>query len=144
MPPLLSNDEISSILTRVDELVSWADGIREYALKEALNGTHFNGWKVVEGRANRRYTDEEAVAKKVESIGKNPYEQKLLGITAMEKLLGKKQFAELLKGLVERPQGKPALVPLDDKRPEITNPKVDFQADMNQTDMNQTIKNQED
>ena len=80
----------------------------------------------MEGRANRRYTDETAVAQAVIDSGHDPYERKLLGITAMEKLLGKKQFASLLADLVERPQGKPTLVPASDKRPEMTNAKNDF------------------
>ena len=58
--------------------------------------------------------------------GHDPYERKLLGITAMEKLLGKKQFADLLADWIERPQGKPTLVPASDKRPEMTNAKSDF------------------
>lgn len=126
MPPLLGDDEVADILGRVDDLVSWANAIKEYALQAALTGTHFSGWKIVEGRANRKYVNEEAVAEKVIADGKNPYEQKLLGITAMEKLLGKKHFAELLAGLVEHPEGKPALVPLDDKRPEMNLAKTDF------------------
>lgn len=125
-PPLLADDEIASILTQVDALVNWANGIKDYALQAALAGTRFPGWKVVEGRANRRYVNEEAVAEKVIADGKNPYEQKLLGITAMEKLLGKKHFAELLAGLVERPQGKPVLVTEDDKRPEMNTAQNDF------------------
>jgi len=126
LPPLLTDDEIASILTQVDALVSWASGIKDYALQAALAGTRFPGWKVVEGRANRRYVNDQAVAEKVIADGKNPYEQKLLGITAMEKLLGKKHFAELLAGLVERPQGKPVLVTEDDKRPEINTAQNDF------------------
>ncbi len=125
-PPLLTNDEIASILTQVDALVNWASGIKDYALQAALAGTQFPGWKVVEGRANRRYVNEEAVAEKVIADGKNPYEQKLLGITAMERLLGKKHFSELLAGLVERPQGKPVLVTEDDKRPEMNTAQNDF------------------
>ena len=66
------------------------------------------------------------MAKKVIADGKNPYEQKLLGITAMERLLGKKHFSELLAGLVERPQGKPVLVTEDDKRPEMNTAQNDF------------------
>ena len=126
VPPLLTDDEIASILTQVDALVSWASGIKEYALQAALAGTRFPGWKVVEGRANRRYVNDQAVAEKVIADGKNPYEQKLLGITAMEKLLGKKHFTELLAGLVERPQGKPVLVTEDDKRPEMNTAQNDF------------------
>ena len=129
LPPTLSDEEISFILDQLDDLTSWATDIREYALKAALSGTHFDGWKLVEGRANRRYTDEAAVAQAVIDTGHDPYERKLLGITAMEKLLGKKQFATLLADLVERPQGKPTLVPASDKRPELTNAKNDFAND---------------
>lgn len=126
LPPTLSDEEISVILDQLDDLTSWAADIREYALTAALSGTHFDGWKLVEGRANRRYTDETAVAQAVVGAGHDPYERKLLGITAMEKLLGKKQFSDLLADWVERPHGKPTLVPASDKRPEMTNAKSDF------------------
>lgn len=82
---------------QLDDLTSWAADIREYALSAALSGTRFDGWKLVEGRANRRYTDEAAVAQAVISSGHDPYERKLLGITAMERMLGKKQFSTLLR-----------------------------------------------
>ena len=129
LPPTLSDEEISVILDKLDDLTSWAADIREYALCAALSGTRFDGWKLVEGRANRRYTDEAAVAQAVISSGHDPYERRLLGITAMERMLGKKQFATLLDNLVERPQGKPTLVPASDKRPEMTNAKNDFAND---------------
>jgi hypothetical protein len=129
LPPTLSDEEIAVILDKLDDLISWAGDIKEYALNAALLGKHFDGWKLVEGRSNRRYTDEAAVAQIVSETGHDPYEHKLLGITAMEKLLGKKQFATLLSGLVERPQGKPVLVPASDKRPEMTNAKNDFAND---------------
>ena len=126
LPPTLSDEEIAVILDKLDDLIGWASDIKEYALNAALLGKHFDGWKLVEGRSNRRYTDEAAVAQIVSETGRDPYEHKLLGITAMEKLLGKKQFATLLSDLVERPQGKPVLVPASDKRPEMTNAKNDF------------------
>ena len=126
LPPTLSDEEIAVILDKLDDLISWAGDVKEYALNAALHGTHFHGWKLVEGRSNRRYTDEAAVAQIVSETGRDPCEHKLLGITAMEKLLGKKQFATLLSDLVERPQGKPVLVPASDKRPEMTNAKNDF------------------
>lgn len=126
LPPTLSDEEIAVILDKLDDLIGWASDIKEYALNAALLGKHFDGWKLVEGRSNRRYTDEAAVAQIVSETGRDPYEHKLLGITAMEKLLGKKQFATLLSNLVERPQGKPVLVPASDKRPEMTNAKNDF------------------
>jgi hypothetical protein len=119
MPPLLEDDEVESILGKIDGLVAWAGDIKDYALKAALGGKKWNGWKLVEGRSNRKYTDEAAVAETVTGAGYDPYEHSILGITAMEKLLGKKKFAELLGTLVEKPQGKPVLVSQSDKRMEI-------------------------
>ena len=119
MPDTLEDAEIAVILEKADELAAWAADVKEFALQQALNGVRYAGFKVVEGRSNRKYTDEDAVADTVKKAGYDPYEPKLLGITAMEKLLGKKQFAKLLSGLVEKPQGKPALVPESDKRQEM-------------------------
>jgi hypothetical protein len=126
LPPLLEDDEIESILGRIDELVAWASDIKDYAFQAALSGKRWSGWKLVEGRSNRRYTNDEAVAKTVSAAGYDPYEHKVMGITAMEKALGKAKFAELLGGLVEKPQGKPTLVPESDKRPVIHTAKQDF------------------
>lgn len=128
-PPVLTDGEIAGILGKLDDLVRWATDIREYALNAALSGVHFDGWKVVEGRANRRYTDEAAAAQAIIATGHDPYEHRLLGISAMEKLLGRKKFSEVLGALVERPQGKPTLVPASDKRPEMTSAKIDFDED---------------
>ena len=126
MPAVLEDDEVASILTKVDELVSWASDLKEYALQKALSGTKFTGFKVVEGRSNRKYTDEDAVARTVETAGFDPYEKKLLGVTAMSQALGKKKFEELLGGLVYKPPGKPALVPESDKRPAMNTAIEDF------------------
>lgn len=125
-PATLGNDEIASILTKADELISWANDVKDYALKEALNGARFEGFKVVAGRSNRKYTDEAAVAGAVIAAGKDPYEKKLLGITAMTELLGKKTFEDILSGLTFKPPGKPVLVTADDKRPEYNSAFEDF------------------
>jgi hypothetical protein len=117
MPATLDNTEIAAILPRIDEMISWGNDIKEYALKQAQSGVHFDGWKMVEGRSNRKFTDEAAVASKVKDAGYDPYEKKLLGITAMSTLLGKKKFEELLGELIYKPPGKPTLVPESDKRP---------------------------
>ena len=127
-PPVLTDGEIAGILGKLDDLVRWATDIREYALNAVLSGVHFDGWKVVEGRANRRYTDEAAAAQAVIATGHDPYEHRLLGISAMEKLLGRKKFSEVLGELVERPQGKPTLVPASDKRPELSDVDSEFNA----------------
>ena len=100
--------------------------VKDYALQKALSGTKFTGFKVVEGRSNRKYADETAVAKAVEDAGYEPYEKKLLGITAMSQALGRKKFEELLGGLVYKPPGKPVLVPESDKRPAINTAINDF------------------
>ena len=118
-PALLESDEIAIILGKIDELVAWASDVKDFALAEALKGAKFDGWKVVEGRSNRKYTDETAVAETVKQIGLDPYEHKILGVTAMAALLGKKRFEEMVGGFVEKPQGKPVLVPVTDKRMEI-------------------------
>lgn len=129
MPANLEDTEIAAILPKVDELVSWVNDIKEYALQQALSGTVYDGYKVVEGKSNRRYTDEEAVAFTVKNAGFDPYEKKLLGITAMTSLLGKSKFNELLGGLIEKPQGKPTLVPATDKRPALNTAKDDFKEE---------------
>lgn len=130
-PALLQICEVADILGKVDELVSWASDIKDYALTKALSGTKFDGWKVVAGRSNRKYTDEQAAAKTVSDAGYDPYEHKLLGITAMTSLLGRKKFDELLGGLTCKPEGKPVLVPTSDKRNEINTAADDF-ADHNE------------
>jgi hypothetical protein len=115
-PNLLESDEIADILLKVDDLVAWAGNVKEFALQQALQGVKFEGFKVVEGRSNRKYISEIKVADTVKNAGFDPYEKSVLGITKMEKLLGKKQFATLLGDLIEKPQGKPVLVPETDKR----------------------------
>ena len=126
LPPLLEDSEIEVILSRADQLVSWVNDIKEYALQQAISGKEWTGFKLVEGRSNRRYTDEAAVTQVVTDAGFDPYEHKLLGITAMQKLLGKNRFDELLSPYIEKPQGKPTLVPESDKRPVINHAKSDL------------------
>jgi len=129
-PPLLTDEEIAGILDKVDALTAWAADVKEYALQQAVSGTAFPGWKLVEGRSNRKYTSDAAVAAAVEGAGFDPYEKKLLGITAMQKLLGKSRFEELLAPYIEKPQGRPTLVRSSDKRPEWNTAKNDFMEEM--------------
>lgn len=125
-PALLTIDEIAEILFKAEELQKWAKDIQEYALEQAENhGVKFPGWKLVEGRSNRKYTDENAVAEKLKAEGYAEdviyAPRRIWGITEMEKKLGKKLFEEYLKDLVIKPAGKPTLVPAEsDKRPEIS------------------------
>ena len=113
----LADDEISMILDRADTFIGWVNDVKSYALEQAIGGKNYPGFKVVEGRSNRRYTDGNAVAAVVTEAGFDPYEHKLLGVTAMTKMLGTKKFNTLLDALIEKPKGKPTLVPESDKRP---------------------------
>ncbi|WP_100065011.1 DUF2800 domain-containing protein [Miniphocaeibacter massiliensis] len=125
-PPLLSDSEIEEILEILDQIDSWSKDIKDYALGKALEGKKWKNYKLVEGRSNRKYVNEEKVADIVIKEGLNPYEEKLLGITAMTKLLGKERFNELLSDLLEKPKGKPTLVSRSDKREEIETVKEEF------------------
>ncbi len=126
MPTTLEDEEIEAILPKLDQLQAWASDIKDYALKQALSGKKWSGYKLVAGRANRKYIDEAAVARAVSAAGFDPYEKKVIGITAMTSLMGRKKFDEVLGSLVERPQGKPTLVPQSDKRPELSSAADDF------------------
>lgn len=117
VPDTLADDEISMILDRADTFICWINDIKDYALEQAIGGKQYPGFKVVEGRSNRRYTNPDAVAAAVTDAGYDPFEKKLMGVTAMTKLLGTKKFNTLLGSLIEKPQGKPTLVPESDKRP---------------------------
>ena len=120
-PPLLTDEEIEDILSRLDDLTKWANEIAAYAQDAAINhGKHWNGYKLVEGRSNRKYTDESAVIAAATAAGyRDIFKKSLIPITEMEKLMGKKTFAEVLGDLVIKPQGKPTLVPASNKRPAI-------------------------
>ena len=124
LPPLLSQEEIADILTKADNFIGWANKIKDYALDEAVNnGVKWQGFKLVEGRSNRRYSDQDKV---VETLLANDVPEamiykapEVLGIKAMEKSITKKRFNELLNGLIVKPAGRPTLVGESDKRPEI-------------------------
>ena len=119
-PVLLGDHEIAEILTQADELSAWVSDIKAYAFSLLSKGGTLEGFKLVEGRSIRRYADEAAAADAVRSAGFDPYEHKVLGITAMTALLGRTRFNEILGSHVVKPKGKPTLVPENDKRPAIT------------------------
>jgi hypothetical protein len=119
---LLEDLEVSDILSRAKDFKSWLTAVEEYALDQALNNNKkWPGFKLVEGRSNRAYSSTENVAKKLLDAGFAEdliYKKELLGITAMEKEIGKKVFSEHLSELIIKPPGKPTLAPETDKRPE--------------------------
>ena len=133
-PPLLEDEEISDILGRAGRILSWISDVKEYAQEEAEHGRQWPGWKLVEGRSNRKYSDPQEVEKRLLAAGfekvllyKDP---ELLGITAMEKVVGgKKKLETLIAGLIVKPPGAPTLVPESDKRPALNTAKTDFEED---------------
>ena len=122
MPPLLTDAEIEDILSRLPGLTKWAGEIEAYAQDAAIHhGKVWHGFKLVESRTNRKYTDEDAVIRAANAAGYHDiFKKSLIPITEMEKLMGKKTFAEVIGGLVEKPKGRPTLVPVSDRRPAIT------------------------
>lgn len=120
-PPLITDEEIEDVLGEIPELIKWANAILAYATDAAVNhGKAWTGFKIVEGRSVRRYKNEDDVAREAESAGYTDiFDKKLISLTQMEKLMGKKAFTDILGGLIEKPPGKPTLVPVSDKRPAI-------------------------
>ena len=117
-PPLMSDEEIAEVLKKADALKRWAEEIYTYAQNEAvINHKEWPGFKLVLGRSNRKYTDEADAAEAAKQAGYTDiYKQSLIGITEMEKLMGKKKFNEILGNYVYKPDGKVTLVPDSDKR----------------------------
>lgn len=118
--PELEDFEISDILLRAKGIKTWLDGLEAYALGKALDGYEWPGMKLVEGRSNRKITDDSKAVHILVEAGYNPDDiykpQALRSITDLEKLCGKKTFSELLSGVIEKPPGKPTLVSEKDKR----------------------------
>lgn len=133
LPPLLTDEEIEELLPILPDITKWANDIAAYALESAVHhGKEWNGYKVVEGRSNRKYSDEDAVAKAAKEHGYTDiYKQSLINITEMQRLMGKKDFEEIIGGLLIKPQGKPTLVPVTDKRQpmNVANVKDDFKME---------------
>ena len=121
-PALLTDEEIVEVISKADELSKWASDIMSYASAEAIdNGKHWEGYKLVEGRAVRKFSVDDAT---IEQAAKNAgysdiYNKSLITLTAFEKLMGRDKFKEILGDYVTKPAGKLTLVPVTDKRPEI-------------------------
>jgi uncharacterized protein DUF2800 len=131
-PDLLRDEEVSDIMDRAKVFQNWLTSVEDYALDQAVNnGKQWPGYKVVEGRSNRKYSDEQLALKALADQDPDKVAPRsILGITAMEKLIGKKLFEERLTPLIIKPAGKPTLTPLSDKRAPINSletAKADFQ-----------------
>lgn len=121
----LNDEEISDILKRAPKFIEWLNSIEEYAKEEAYNGNKvWPGFKVVEGVSRRKWDDEEKVIDTLysrfpELSDDQIFETKLVSISRIEKILGKKVVQEKLNDIIIKPQGIPTLVPDTDKRPSI-------------------------
>ena len=132
-PKLISAKELAEdILPILPAVKTWLTGVEDYALQQALAGVQLPGWKVVEGRSNRKIVNPEGAAAALTSAGyvaDQIYKpQELRNITDLEKLIGKKQFTALAGDFIEKPAGKPTLAPESDKRQAIDPVADDFKA----------------
>ncbi|HEL1597993.1 TPA: DUF2800 domain-containing protein [Streptococcus suis] len=132
-PHLLTDEEIEEVLSHVDDLTKWANEVKEYATKVALqSGKSWNGYKLVAGRTVRKFTDEAKVAEIAKANGYTDiYKQSLLSMTDLQKMMGKAKFDTLFNTLIYKAVGKPVLVPTSDKRKaiEITQAKDEFKKE---------------
>ena len=130
-PSLLTDEEIAEIIGLANELSKWASDVYTYATAIAINeGRQWDGFKLVQARTRRKYTDEIAVAKTAKEQGYTDiFKQSLITITEMERLMGKKKFGDVLGSLVEKPQGKLTLVSETDKRQAVDPVQSEFQVE---------------
>lgn len=119
-PSLMTDEEIEAVLPKLDSVIAYAEAVKEYALKKAIEqGRRWTGFKLVESQTKRKITDEVAVGKILTDAGYDPYTKKLLSISDIQKMVGKSQFDTLVGNYVTRPKGQPTLVPEGDSRTEI-------------------------
>lgn len=123
---LLTDDEAAALLLKADSIIGYFSDLKKYALQKALRGELLPNFKLVNGRSVRKFTDEKEVAQRLSDKGFAVYEQKLLSLTALEKLVSKKEFTELVGDLIAKTEGAPTLVPVTDARPEFSSVASDF------------------
>lgn len=130
-PRLFTPTELADCVLPMLPLVkSWLTDVEAYALEQALAGTTYPGYKLVEGRSIRKITDTQAVMETLDEEGFKETDylkpMELRSITDLEKLVGKKKFGTLCAAFITKPQGKPTLVPETDKRPAFNAADDDF------------------
>ena len=135
LPPLLTNAEIGEILFRAQRLQSWVNDLEEYALNARLRGEDIPGWKLVEGRSLRQFSDNDTALTAIINAGTPKemiYDYKPKTLAQIEKLLGAKTFGQVAGEYIIKPQGKPTLVPDSDKREPYSGAVADFQNIINE------------
>lgn len=123
-PPLISNEEAGQFLLQGEDVASWLSDLKDYALAQCLAGHDVPGWKAVEGRGSREWTDMDQAFAVLQENGINEallWERKPLTLAQVEKTVGKKPFTEYVGDLIVKKSGKPALAKESDKRDAILN-----------------------
>ena len=123
-PDTISDSEIGLYLAKGKDVARWLKDVEEYALSACLAGRNIDGWKAVEGRSTRKWTDPEKAFDALKAGGIDEavlYDRKPITLAAAEKIVGKKEFANLVGEYIASPPGKPTLVEAKDKRNAITN-----------------------
>ncbi len=131
---ILSPEEMSDLLERGKNLVAWYESIKQAALDSILSGQTIPGWKVVEGRSVRVWSDQDKALERLQKSGIDRaviYDSVPKTLAQLEKMLGTAKFNELVGDLVVKPQGKATLTTFDDKRPEYKSAAADFAAAVN-------------
>lgn len=125
----LTDEEIGALLVRAEGLVAWYNDLKEYALVACLNGKTIPGWKAVEGRSTRAWTDQDAALEALMAGGVEEaiiYDRVPKTLAQLEKVIGKQRFGELVGGMITKSPGKPALAAESDKRPVYNGAAADF------------------
>lgn len=133
-PVNMSPEVFSRILTIAPKFIDWFKDVENYAVQSVINGAiKIPGYKLVEGRSVRIIADKDSVIEKLKTSGfqEDDYleKPKLLGITTLEKNIGKKLFNDLCSQFIVKPAGKPTLVPETDKRPAIDTKSLTLSGD---------------
>ncbi len=136
---ILSNEEMGEILNRARDVVKWVKDIENYCQQAILRGEYVPGWKVVEGRSVRAFSDTEKAMEVLKEKGvaeELMYERKMLTLTQLEGVVGKKDFNEYVGDFIIKPKGKPTLVPESDKRAPYVNDVINASDDFINLDNN--------
>lgn len=119
-PDELTEDEIREVFEKADQITSWVNAVNAYVLDKLLKKEKFEGYKLVKGRSTRKFTNTEALVVKLKEKGFKDEDilsqPKILGITAIEKLIGKKNFETELSDFITKTEPKPSIAPASDKR----------------------------
>lgn len=119
--PTITDEEIGDVLGQARLLKKWAEDIEEYALSAILSGKTIDGWKAVEGRGSRQFTDTSVIGDRLKAVDLSPdiaFERRMLTVAQLEKAVGKSSFEQIFGDIVVKTKGKPTLALSTDKRPE--------------------------